>query len=448
MGTPTPGSEGTSAVAVLDLELTDTASWPGSSPRDEALVLVRLHGLPTGVVQLALAGRPLDAPGVRRELADGVAPGLRTHLELDGVVQDDLLAGVEAARDLTCHARRATPEGSSVTVVVCTTGEDERLRRTVGSVLTQSVSTLELVVVDNRPVTGGARALLSGIEDERLRIVPEPKPGLSAARNAGVRAATGEVVAFTDDDAFADPGWVAHLLEPFTHGDDVVCSTGLVLPAELETQAQLYFEEFGAFDKGFERTVWSQVPGTTTDVGRAGEGGALFPYSAGVYGSGNNMAFRRAWLLEHPFDEALGAGTLTRGGEDLDAFLSVMLADKVLVYEPAALVWHAARREMAALETQMFGYGSGMSAVVLKHVLRPSGALAVGRRLPAGLRKLLDPRSEKNEARTSRFPAHLVRAELRGYLAGPLLYVRSRRRDRRHDRGLVPGGRRSRPVHR
>jgi cellulose synthase/poly-beta-1,6-N-acetylglucosamine synthase-like glycosyltransferase len=141
------------------------------------------------------------------------------------------------------------------------------------------------------------------------------------------------------------------------------------------------------------------------------------------------MAFRTQWLEEHGgFDEALGAGSATRGGEDLDAFLRVILRDGVIVYEPRALVRHAARADMSSLRNQMFGYGSGMAAVITKHLLSsPRTAMAIAAKLPAGLRRLLDPSSTKNEHRTNSFPRELVRAELRGYVAGPALYVRGRR---------------------
>jgi GT2 family glycosyltransferase len=243
------------------------------------------------------------------------------------------------------------------------------------------------------------------------------------------------VVAFTDDDAYADPDWIRHLLAPFDQHPDVVCVTGLVLPAELETAAQRWFEEFGAFDKGFDRVVW-RTQGADPELdalGCVGGGGVLFPYSAGVYGSGNNMAFRVDWLQQHgAFDVALGAGTVTRGGEDIDAFLRVMLSGKAIVYEPRALVRHHARGDMDGLRTQMYGYGSGMCAVIVKHfVSSPRGAARILARVPAGLKKLLDPGSDKNKSKTSVFPAELARAELQGYAAGPALYLLSRLRSAR-----------------
>ena len=65
----------------------------------------------------------------------------------------------------------------------------------------------------------------------------------------------------------------------------------------------------------------------------------------------------------------------------------------------------------------MYGYGTGMSAVIAKHfVARPASAVQVARRMPAGVRKLLAPDSAKNDRRTRDYPGSLVRQELAGYL--------------------------------
>jgi GT2 family glycosyltransferase len=382
-------------------------------------MLVLLHGHPLGVLRTGGAERAADGGHAAARAA--FAAEVAEHLERDGLAPDDL--GVAA----TCALDTPEPSGL-VSVVVCTVGEDARLRDTVDSLRDQTWSDLEIVVVDNRPGTSRVGTILAGIDDPRVRVVTEPCRGLSAARNAGLAHARGQIVAYTDDDARAGVDWVRRLAGAFACDQRIVAVTGLVVPDELETQAQHLFEEFGAFDKGFVRTLWSardlRVEGC---VYRQGPRGALFPYSAGVYGSGNNMAFRSDWLRASGlFDEALGAGSLTRGGEDLDAFLTVMLSGGVLLYEPAAIVRHAARREMADLAAQLYGYGSGNSAVIAKHALSgPARAVRILARVPAGLRHLVDPRSQKNQRRTATYPAELGRLEQRGFAAGPFLYVRS-----------------------
>ena len=115
----------------------------------------------------------------------------------------------------------------------------------------------------------------------------------------------------------------------------------------------------------------------------------LYPYSAGIYGTGANFAFQRDVLSKvGDFDEALGAGTATRGGEDLDMFVRVLLDGHAIVYQPTAVVWHHHRSDDDALLSQMFGYGTGLSAYVTKCVLRRSTRWDVMRRLPSGLLRM------------------------------------------------------------
>ncbi|SFF51189.1 glycosyltransferase family 2 protein [Blastococcus tunisiensis] len=340
------------------------------------------------------------------------------------------------------------PERGPVSVVVCTLGREPRLRGTVRAVLDQTHPDLELVVVDNDPASGRTAALLSGVADERLRLVTQPTRGLSAARNAGLAAARGGVVAYTDDDAVPDPTWIAELLDVLDAdpAGTVACVTGRVLAAETATAEQEWFEDAGIFDKGTERTVWALDP-APSGLGTPGTHSPFFPYTAGEFGSGNNMAFRTEALRAiGGFDEALGAGTPARGGEDLDIYRRVILAGRTLVYTPSAVVRHHHRESTRALRVQMFGYGVGMAAGLTKllaHGGRP--ALAVLRCVPRGLHMLLWPTSARNAklpAETSRL---LVALELAGYLAGPLLYARSAARvrsRRRAPRGAVEGGRR------
>lgn len=314
-----------------------------------------------------------------------------------------------------------------VSVVVCTLGREPRLVETVHALLTQTHAALEIVVVDNDPASGRVCALLSELHDPRMRIVDEPRRGLSAARNTGLAAATCPVVAFTDDDALPAPDWVASLASVFDADAGIDCVTGLVLPAEVATRAQLFFEEAGGFAKGLHAVHWSRKGAATALGTRPGPEGLAFPFDGG-FGSGNNMAFRGDALRAlGGFDEALGAGSPTRGGEDLDAFQAVYLAGGTVAYWPAALVRHHHRADRAALVEQMYGYGLGMAAVVTKRFLSsPAIAWGVLRKLPGGLRLLLDARSAKNSGKSVAFPAEATRAERRGYLVGPAIYLRTR----------------------
>jgi glycosyltransferase involved in cell wall biosynthesis len=84
------------------------------------------------------------------------------------------------------------------------------------------------------------------------------RPGLDFARNAGAGAANGEIVAYTDDDVQLHPRWLDRLVSAFDT-PEVMAVTGLVLPAELETEAQLHFETYWGFGRGYRRIDFSSV---------------------------------------------------------------------------------------------------------------------------------------------------------------------------------------------
>ena len=103
------------------------------------------------------------------------------------------------------------------------------------------------------------------------------------------------------------------------------------------------------------------------------------------------MAFRTSVLRElGGFDPALGAGSRGRGGDDLAAFVDVILAGYALVYEPAAIVHHHHRRELEAVRAQALDYGAGLSAYLTRlAVRRPSVLVDFVRLGPRAVRHLL-----------------------------------------------------------
>ena len=193
----------------------------------------------------------------------------------------------------------------------------------------------------------------------------EDVAGLARAHNRGLQHVAAPVVAFTDDDVVVDRDWVRSLAAQFS-SDQVGCVTGLIWPAELETPGQAVIEAHGGFGKGFTTRTFN-LNGSRPDD-------PLFPYTAGGLGSGANMAFRTDVLRRlGGFDPALGAGSSGRGGDDLAAFVDVILAGYTLVYEPAAIVHHHHRREPGDVRAQALDYGTGLSAYLTRvAVRRPS----------------------------------------------------------------------------
>ncbi|WP_327184550.1 glycosyltransferase [Streptomyces sp. NBC_01334] len=471
-------------VQVAELELDDGGALrpgPGSPPvtHGEVFVLVRRGGRPIGTL-LGSVPEGADPKTVLMDLATreqapgppsaGPAEGAAPVTTAQAVVARSVMASAEtapAAAVPTAMAPTATPSASAVpavtaptdttapaavvptataqastapaaavpftTVVVATRERAEKLAYALDSLLAQDHPDFEIVVVDNAPVTDATRDLVERKYAERVRYVTEPAPGLAVAHNKGVETAHGEVIAFTDDDVVADPRWLTELTAPFTADPGLGCATGLILPARLRTPAQVLLESHGGFAKGFTaRTYDPQDPPADEP---------LFPFTAGRFGSGANMAFRTEVLrAAGGFDPATGAGTLARGGDDLYGFVRVLAGGHRLHYTPLALVWHHHRETWRDLETQAYGYGAGLTAYLTAILVNRPGLLpAFLARLPRGLahaRTLTASREAEpaadgapggHDARTHAWPARLSRLQRRGMLYGPVGYLRARR---------------------
>jgi glycosyltransferase involved in cell wall biosynthesis len=395
---------------------------------DRARILVRLHGRPLGEVETALVHGQVGADALTALLRDAVGAEVVAHLHEDGLPPAALdQHGLAPVTDPPCSwPRRLDRTGAGrplVSVVLATYRRPERLLRTLRTIAAQTYDALEVLVVDNAPEPGTQDAI-DALADPRFRLLAEPAGGASRARNTGLRAARGEIIVVTDDDVDADPDWVGNLVTPFYEDARVACVTGLILPARLDTAAELLIEQFGGFSKGYQPRTF-----TAADTGH----GPLYPYNAGLFGSGANAAFRRApFLAVGGFPEDLGPATPARGGEDLHGYLSLLLAGHVHRYEPAAVVRHEHRADDAQIGRQVYSYGIGISAMITKRVLASAAERkAVLRALPAAIRYVLARDSAKNAGKTTDYPRRLTAYELAGLAYGPVAYLRSRAQARR-----------------
>jgi GT2 family glycosyltransferase len=151
-----------------------------------------------------------------------------------------------------------------------------------------------------------------------------------------------------------------------------------------------------------------------------------------MFGTGANFAVRaEAARAIGEFDEALGAGAMTRGGEDLDYFVRTLYCDGwQIAYEPRALVWHYHRADADSLAQQMYGYGTGLTAYAVKTALQPSHFVRVCGMTARFLWLRLVRRDRTYGVDTGH--GELQRLQRKGLAAGPWLYLRARRAARRN----------------
>jgi glycosyltransferase involved in cell wall biosynthesis len=245
-------------------------------------------------------------------------------------------------------------------------------------------------------------------------------PGLDVARNRAVAEARTEWIAFVDDDVRVDRDWLLGLAAGRAEHPSAAAFTGLVLPAELESEAQLRFEQRGGFGRGFDQRRWD---------GRHGPGGRLHPLGAGVFGAGCDMAYDVAVIRAlGGFDEALDTGPPLPGGGDLDGFFKLLAADHTLVYEPRMAVFHRHRRGMDELLSQYASWGSGFAAFLGARWRDPCERAQIIRMVAWWL--VYQQRQTRGGVRRrDSLEVRMALAELTGGLSGALGgYARSRRR--------------------
>jgi GT2 family glycosyltransferase len=401
---------GPARVAMIDVAdpLSDLdCTRDGAPPYEGAWILACRSGRPLGVVELPLHGTWILAAELEQELRS----------ELGQAWSRELPGG-------------APPLVRASVIIPTALSRPEQLHRCVQRLTELDHPDYEVIVVDNRPADAPP------FEIAGVRLLREPRPGISAARNRGLAAATGGVIAFTDDDVEVDRRWLRALGERFARQPELAAVTGLVVPAELETPAQIWFERSGSGpDRGFSALTFERA-GPFRVTRRAHDDGSErlhSLYATGELGLGSNMAFSTAVLRAMGgFDVALGTGTPTRGGEDLAILVELLTAGHQLGYEPSAIVHHTHRATLAELEHQIYGYGVGFTAMLTAIALRDPRHLAgLAAVAPAWVRSLRDPASPKRAQHTDDYPSGLERAELRGMLVGPFAYLRSRRMQRK-----------------
>ncbi|MBA3368502.1 MAG: glycosyltransferase, partial [Geodermatophilaceae bacterium] len=289
-----------------------------------------------------------------------------------------------------------------VSVIICTRDRPEQLRRALTAVQALSPEPDEVLVVDNASTSSATREVVQCYPG--VRYAHEPRPGLSVARNRGLRETSGEVIAFTDDDAEVRPNWLAGLLAGFD-APEVMAVTGLVLPAALDTEGQLLFENhLGGFGQGYRSQLFDSA---------FYRGMRRYGVPVWRIGAGASMAVRRqAFDLVGGFDERLGAGA-AGCSEDSEFWYRLLAQGWRCRYEPAAVAVHHHRADRHEVRRQARAYLRGHVVALFAQHVRNQDAGNV-RRAFVGL-----PRFYLGRLAQAVFVSDdTVTAEIKGFLGG------------------------------
>ncbi|VVM05748.1 Putative mycofactocin biosynthesis glycosyltransferase MftF [Methylacidimicrobium cyclopophantes] len=226
-----------------------------------------------------------------------------------------------------------------ISVIVCNFNGGRFLGDCIRSLQQLQYPDFEIIVVDDGS-TDGSRKLLETFEG--IRVIHQENGGLSVARNRGIAAAEGEVLAFTDADCVVDEDWLYFLASAFQSGDLAgVGGPNIAPPPATAVEA-----------------VIAAAPGSPSHV--------LLTDRLAEHLPGCNMAFRRTAL------EKIGGFVpeFRVAGDDVDLCWRLLDQGFALGFSPGALVWHRRRSTVSAYLRQQAGYGKAEGLLRFRHPSR------------------------------------------------------------------------------
>ena len=233
-----------------------------------------------------------------------------------------------------------------ISVVVCTYNGSRTLRDCLEGMQRLDYPDFEVIVVDD----GSTDASAEIARGFGVRVISTPNRGLSSARNTGCEAATGEIVAYTDDDARPDPDWLHYLAATYEAGGFAAVGGPTIAPP----------------GDGRVAGCVARAPGGPVHV--------LITDTTAEHVPGCNMSFRKRCLVElGGFDPRFRAA-----GDDVDMCWRLLDRGWTIGFSPSAMVWHHHRNSLRAYWRQQVGYGKAESLLEGKWPERynPLGHLA------------------------------------------------------------------------
>ena len=227
------------------------------------------------------------------------------------------------------------PSWPSISVVICTHNGSATIREPLEALRHVDYPEFDVVVVDD----GSTDATSDIAAEYDVRLVRTENRGLSSARNTGLEHATGEVVAYLDDDAWPDPHWLRYLGAAFAETEHAAIGGPNIAP----------------LDSGPTAEAVALAPGGPIHV--------LLSDVEAEHIPGCNMAIRRDRL------EAIGGfdPQFRVAGDDVDVCWRLQEQGWTLGFAPAALVWHRRRGSVRAYWRQQESYGKAEALLERKY---------------------------------------------------------------------------------
>jgi type IV secretory pathway TrbD component len=234
------------------------------------------------------------------------------------------------ALDVVRHAFQQVPFPDSgpwprISVIICTYNGGATLRESLGAVCQLTYPNFDVIVVND----GSIDETASLAAEYDCRLVTTENCGLSHARNVGMEAATGELVAYLDDDAMPDRHWLQYLADAFRRTSHAAIGGPNIAPPEIPDTAKCI----------------DNAPGGPVHV--------LLDDETAEHLPGCNLAVRKSCLLEiGGFNPAFRVA-----GDDVDFCWRLQERGWTLGFAPGAMVWHHPRRTVSGYLRQQKGYG-------------------------------------------------------------------------------------------
>lgn len=244
---------------------------------------------------------------------------------------------------MTEYPKEVISDYPQVTIIVCTYNRKDELSACLDSLVVQDYPNFDIIVVDDGSTDGTIDLLKEYKARHNIQVVRnEINKGVSGARNAGIRNATGEIIAFTDDDCIATQNWITELVRGFSIDKKIMIVGGRI-----------------------------DDPTPTNILGIATKG-LYFITNKDSYDhlpTGGNLACKREYLIHNLFDE-----TLKYGSDDDDLCQTCLEKGYKFFFRFQASVIHNHRSTFWGLMRQRYIWGTTLIWFRLKHRLPPGPA--------------------------------------------------------------------------